>query len=68
MLTRFSLCVKQGRVSARNGRFLNPKSCASFPSADENAWPPVEEENPERDTIDEFENAKLEKRENKGAK
>src|ERR1017187_7982425 len=37
---------------------------ASFPPPDENAWQPIKEEDPVRDTIDEFENAQLKNREN----
>jgi len=42
--------------------------CASFPPEDDDVWAPVQEEEPELDTIDEFQNAKLKNREVKGAK
>ena len=42
--------------------------CASFPSVDEYGNPSAEEEDSERETIDEFDNAKLKNREDKGAK
>ena len=42
--------------------------CASLPSLDDNVWPPVEEQDSERDTFDEFQNAKLKNREVNGVK
>jgi hypothetical protein len=42
--------------------------CACFPSVDEYGYPSAEEEDSERKTIDEFDNAKFKNREDKGAK